>query len=67
MLTPRATRLLQFIITTERVTSIVLQGANSWQYNAGGSCSDTQATQKAGMLALKGLNGAGGLVNFPVV
>lgn len=42
------------------------QGAWAWQYNAGGECSDTQATQNAGMNALKGQNGAGGLVNFPV-
>ncbi|XP_046463075.1 mannan endo-1,4-beta-mannosidase-like [Daphnia pulex] len=42
------------------------QGVWSWQYNAGGECSDTQATQDSGMNQLKGQNGAGGAVNFPV-
>lgn len=41
-------------------------GAWAWQYNAGGECSDTQATQNNGMGVLKGQNGGGGLINFPV-
>ena len=44
-----------------------VQGVWSWQYNAGGDCSDTQATQNAGMNRLKGVDGPGGLVNFPLV
>lgn len=42
------------------------QGVWSWQYNAGGECSDTQATQNSGMNKLKGQNGAAGAVTFPV-
>ena len=41
-------------------------GAWDWQYNAGGGCADSQATQDAGMNHLRGQSGAGGLVNFPV-
>ncbi len=44
----------------------IKQGAWAWQYNAGGECSDTQATQNNGMGVLKGQNGGGGLINFPV-
>lgn len=42
------------------------KGVWSWQYNAGGECSDTRETQDSGMNKLRGQNGAGGTVNFPV-
>lgn len=40
------------------------QGAWSWQYNAGGECSDPQAAQDSGMQQLRGKTNP--QVNFPV-
>lgn len=54
---------LIYIVTIDFFSS---KGVWSWQYNAGGECSDTQATQDAGMAQLKNQNGAGGAVNFPL-
>lgn len=45
------------------------QGVWSWSYNGGttgSTCCDNQTTQDSGMLQLKGQNGAGGIVNFPI-
>ena len=52
-----------------RSTCLILtdfQGVWTWQCNEEGDCHDTQATQNAGMNHLKGSQGPGGVVNFPV-